>query len=78
VRFQFGETSQTISTNVRANLEQEPDESFTVSLSEATGATLTTPMAVGTIRNDDFFPVAMLPGCCNSALIGLDTSSDDS
>jgi len=50
VRFQPGQTSQTISVNVRADLEQEPDKSFTVSLSQPTGATISTATAVGTIR----------------------------
>jgi archaellum component FlaG (FlaF/FlaG flagellin family) len=53
VRFLPGQTSQTISVNVRADLEQEPDESFTLSLSQPTGATISTATAVGTIRNDD-------------------------
>jgi ELWxxDGT repeat protein len=58
VRFQPGMTSQSITVNVRADLEQELDESFTVSLSEATGATITTAAAVGTIRNDDLIGTA--------------------
>jgi len=58
VRFQPGVTSQTITVNVRADLEQELDESFTVSLSQATGATITTAAAVGTIRNDDLIGTA--------------------
>jgi ELWxxDGT repeat protein len=58
VRFQAGETSETISVNVLADLEQELDESFTVSLSQPIGATITTASAVGTIRNDDLIGTA--------------------
>jgi hypothetical protein len=55
-----------------------PDEIFSASLSQAAGATITTPTAVGTIRNRALFPIAVVPGCCNSAMIGLDSSREDS
>ena len=53
----------------RANLEIESDESFTVSLLNASaGAEITTGSAVGTIRNDD------QPGILVSPTSGLTTS----
>ena len=58
VRFEPGQTTQTISLAVRADYEQEPDESFMVSLNQPTGATITTATAVGTIRNDDLIGTA--------------------
>jgi Ca2+-binding RTX toxin-like protein len=53
VRFRPGDTSRTITVNVRADRDQEPDERFRVTLSNPTGATITTASASGIIRNDD-------------------------
>jgi hypothetical protein len=53
VRFQAGETTRTITVNVRADRDQEPDERFRVTLSAPTGATISTARATGIIRNDD-------------------------
>lgn len=54
VRFRAGEASKTITVNVRGDLQQEGDETFTVTLSTPTGATLTTAAtATATILNDD-------------------------
>lgn len=54
VNFAAGETTQVVSVNVSGDTDAEPDESFTVTLSNATGgATITTAAADGTIRNDD-------------------------
>jgi hypothetical protein len=58
VRFQAGETSQTITVNVRGDLEQEPDERFSVNLSQPTNASIGTASATGTIRNDDLIGTA--------------------
>jgi hypothetical protein len=58
VRFRAGETSQTITVNVRGDLEQERDERFRVSLSQARNATVGTASATGTIRNDDLIGTA--------------------
>jgi len=54
VTFAAKETSKVISVNVSGDTSVEPDESFTVTLSNPTnGATLTTATATGTITNDD-------------------------
>lgn len=53
VSFASGETSRTITVNVRGDLVQEGDETFLVSLSAPTGASLFTASASGTILNDD-------------------------
>lgn len=52
--FNAGEITQTITVNVRGNTTVEPDEEFTVTLSNASADTLiTTATATGVIRNDD-------------------------
>ena len=51
--FATGETTKTITVQVRGDTNFEPDEGFTVTLSNATGVVLATPTAAGTIRNDD-------------------------
>jgi Tryptophan-rich Synechocystis species C-terminal domain/Calx-beta domain len=54
VSFAAGETSKTITVNVAGDTVVEPDEGFTVTLSNpTTGATIGTASAGGTIRNDD-------------------------
>ncbi|WP_301337737.1 ELWxxDGT repeat protein, partial [Microcystis aeruginosa] len=54
VSFAAGETSKVITVNVQGDTTVEPDENFTVTLSNATnGATITTATATGTIENDD-------------------------
>ncbi len=54
VSFAAGETSKVITVNVQGDTTVEPDENFTVTLSNATnGATITTATATGTIQNDD-------------------------
>jgi ELWxxDGT repeat protein len=53
VSFSPGQSSRTITINVRGDLLQERDETFRVSLSAPTGAVLTTSAATGTILNDD-------------------------
>jgi Ca2+-binding RTX toxin-like protein len=58
VRFLPGESTRTISVNVRGDLLQEPDERFAVSLGNPIGATLNQAMATGTIRNDDLIGTA--------------------
>ncbi len=69
VTFAAGETSKTITVLVAGDLQIESDESFTVSLANAsTGAEITTSSAVGTIRNDD------QPGILVSPTSGLTTT----
>jgi hypothetical protein len=51
--FQSGQTSKTVTISVRGDRKAEPDETFFVNLSSATGATIDDGQGVGTIRNDD-------------------------
>ncbi|MFM7713372.1 MAG: Calx-beta domain-containing protein, partial [Microcystis sp.] len=54
VSFTVGETSQVITVDVQGDTTVEPNENFTVTLSNPTnGATITTATAIGTIQNDD-------------------------
>jgi len=54
VSFATGETSQVVTVNVSGDTAVEPDEGFTVALSNPSGsATITTATADGTIQNDD-------------------------
>ncbi|MGO8489896.1 Calx-beta domain-containing protein [Rhizobium ruizarguesonis] len=53
VNFAAGETNRSITLHVTGDTTFEPDEGFTVSLANATGATVTTASAMGTILNDD-------------------------
>ena len=49
-------TSQVITVLVNGNTVFEPDENFSVVLSNPTGATIGTATAIGTIQNDDSAP----------------------
>jgi hypothetical protein len=49
--FQPGETSRTISVSIKGDRKREPDETFSVQLSNAVGATI--GVATVTIMNDD-------------------------
>jgi hypothetical protein len=51
--FNPGETSKTISVAVAADLAIEPDETLSIALSGAVGATIATGTATGRITNDD-------------------------
>ncbi|MGI0491461.1 Calx-beta domain-containing protein [Alkalinema pantanalense CENA528] len=51
--FAAGETSKIITIDVNGDTVVEPDESFSVQLSNASGATISTASASGTIINDD-------------------------
>jgi Ca2+-binding RTX toxin-like protein len=53
VSFAAGETSKVVTINVAGDTTVEPDEQFTVTLSNATGATLGAATATGVITNDD-------------------------
>ncbi len=59
VTFAPGETSKTIQVTVVGDAVYEPDETFTVGLSNPVNATIGSGSATGTIQNDD--PVAQ-PG----------------
>ena len=56
VTFAPGVTSQTINVSVVGDTTVEPDETFAVTLSNPSGATLTRPSATGTIVGDDVAP----------------------
>ncbi len=51
--FAAGETSKPLPVTVIGDTTVEPNETFTVDLSGATGATVADPQGVGTIANDD-------------------------
>ena len=51
--FAAGETSKTITVNVKGDTTIEPDETFFVNLSSPTNAVITDGQGVGTIKNDD-------------------------
>ncbi|PQO25742.1 hypothetical protein C5Y96_23315 [Blastopirellula marina] len=53
ISFGDGETEKTLVIDVNADILVELNETFSVTLSNATGATLGTAIATGTIRNDD-------------------------
>ena len=51
--FSPGQTSKTVTVNATGNTVVEPNETFVVNLSGATGATIFDSQGVGTISNDD-------------------------
>lgn len=57
VTFAAGQTSRTISITVNGDTSVEPDETFTVTLSSATNATLGQATGTATILNDDANPI---------------------
>lgn len=57
--FNPGETSKPIIVTVNGDMKFEPNETFTVNLSGATNATITTAQGTGTINNDDNAPPAI-------------------
>ena len=58
--FNAGETSKTIAVSVRNDTLVEANETFSVQLSGASGATIATGTGIGTIINDDGV-AALLP-----------------
>lgn len=52
--FAGGQTSRTIAVPIVTDNLVEPDESFTMQLSNPSGGTIATGSAIGTISNDDF------------------------
>ena len=57
--FSAGTTSKTISVSIADDIENETDETFTVRLSNASGADLGTSTATGTIRNRRVEPLTV-------------------
>ncbi len=62
VRFEAGETEQTIMVSVLDDTLDEPDETFTVTLSNPTNATVGDGTGTGTITDDDYPAVAVSYG----------------
>ncbi len=60
LRFNAGDSSKTVSVTVADDDVDEPDETFTVTLSNPSGATLGDDTATGTITNDDDDPTVTL------------------
>ena len=72
--FAPGETSRAVSVSVVGDATPEPDESFTVRLSNPQGAALSDPVGTGTIVNDDIpsltpSATAVAPGASVQALV---------
>jgi predicted extracellular nuclease len=53
ITFLAGETSKTVSVTIDGDTDVEADETFSVTLSNASGATIAASTATGTIINDD-------------------------
>jgi len=70
VSFAVGETSKTVTVNVAGDALVEANETFNVVLSGATGATLGTASAVGTILNDDTLPTLSIAAASASKAEG--------
>jgi hypothetical protein len=51
--FYPGETSHTVSIGINSDRKREPNEAFSVQLSNAVGATISDGVATATILNDD-------------------------
>ncbi len=76
VNFAVGETSKTIAVNVAGNTVGEPNEGFTVTLSNpATNTTIGTATANGTIRNDDTSVMAPPQADLEVSSLGLGAAS---
>lgn len=70
----FGPTSQTVTVQVQGDFDIEPDEQFTMVLSNPNGVTIADGTGTGTIVNDDAVPqpdVAGVPTASESMLIAL-------
>jgi hypothetical protein len=72
--FAPGETSKTIGVSVLGDTVVEADETFSVQLGSAAGATIARATAVGTIVNDDIAPPPPPPPSSRPA-IGFKTQS---
>ncbi len=62
VTFAAGEQTARITVNVQGDREVEADETLTVTLSNASGGTIGTATATGTIRNDDVGVISLNSG----------------
>jgi len=76
VSFADGETSKVIDVAINGDLVIEGNETFTITLSAPTGGiTLTDPVAIGTITNDDVAPV---PGTLSINDVSVGEGNDGS
>ena len=57
-----GNTTTTFNVNVNGDLLNEPDETFTVNISNVTNAVVLDGQGLGTITNDDIFPDPFVTG----------------
>jgi hypothetical protein len=64
--FAAGETSKTITVLVNGDTEVEPNETFTVNLTNATNATIANGVGTGTIQNDDNCSYSISPTSINA------------
>jgi hypothetical protein len=77
--FSPGETTKQIRVKVNGDTTVEPDETFTVELSNPAKATIARATATGTIRNDDqpVAPPAALPDLIVVSIDGLTTPGEN-
>ncbi|MFN5513829.1 MAG: ELWxxDGT repeat protein, partial [Cyanobacteriota bacterium] len=77
VNFSAGQTSRVITVNVQGDTAVEPNETFTVTLSNPTnGATITTASAQGTIQNDDTSSGSTFTGTTGKDTLNGTTGAD--
>src|SRR5213079_3010738 len=58
--FNPGETNKTVTVQVKGDTLNEPNETFTVNLSNPLNGTIATPVGIGTIIDDDLPPTVTL------------------
>ena len=76
VSFAAGETTKTITVNVAGDTLFENDEGFTLSLTNPSGATITTGTATGSIANDDTQPTTCFVVARPGPRTGLSPTND--
>ncbi|MCO4294078.1 Ig-like domain-containing protein, partial [Solitalea sp. MAHUQ-68] len=70
-----GSTSATIPVTVNGDIKFEPDETFTLTLSNPVNTTINTTTATGTIRNDDAIPTVSINPASQSLSEGTGAGS---
>lgn len=68
VTFAPGETTKSVQVAIRGDRTFEPDETFAVNLSNASGAPINDAQGVGTIRLDDIRPSIIITGNAGNSL----------
>ncbi|MBW4662233.1 MAG: VCBS repeat-containing protein [Drouetiella hepatica Uher 2000/2452] len=74
--FNPNDTEETITVNITGDTTFEPDETFTVTLASATGATISQSTGTGTILNDDAVPINVINGTAGRDTLVGGTGSD--